>query len=214
MVNETVYGDEYVVEPFTLGDNISGVPNWLRKKFSRISLLDSVKFKQMVDPSRNLVANSLINETSGAYSFGVRTVKLVAGKTYTLSANGNSAGAAVGAMIMFFVDIPNVKRIFRLYINSETDETVSGFFVAPVTGIYSIGSAYSPESAPAGTVTANWYQVEEGSIATSYEPLENNDNEQVEYKRVSGAKLEKIEDTKNGLATYKIDLQTLNNYLQ
>ena len=94
MVNETVYGDEYVVEPFTLGDNISGVPNWLRKKFSRISLLDSVKFKQMVN-------------------FG-----------------------------------------------------------------------------------------------------ETNTNEQVEYKRVSGAKLEKIEDTKNGLATYKIDLQTLNNYLQ
>ena len=94
MVNETVYGDEYVVEPFTLGDNISGVPNWLRKKFSRISLLDSVKIKQMVN-------------------FG-----------------------------------------------------------------------------------------------------ETNTNEKVEYKRVSGAKLEKIEDTKNGLATYKIDLQTLNNYLQ
>ena len=74
------------------------MPNWLRKKFSRISLLDSVKFKQMVNHSRNLVAN--------------------------------------------------------------------------------------------------------------------NHNEQVEYKRVSGAKLEKIEDTKNGLATYRIDLQTPNNYLQ
>lgn len=214
MVNETVYGDEYVVEPFTLGDNISGVPNWLRKKFSRISLLDSVKIKQMVNPSRNLVANSLINETSGAYSFGVRTVELVAGETYTFSVNGNSAGADVAAKIMFFVDIPSVERILRLYIDSDTDVTVSGTFVAPVTCTYAIGSAYSPEGAPAGTVTANWYQVEEGSIATSYEPLENNDNEQVEYKRVSGAKLEKIEDTKNGLATYKIDLQTLNNYLQ
>lgn len=38
------------------------------------------------------------------------------------------------------------------------------------------------------------------------------DNEEV--KRINGAKIEKIEDCENGLATYKIDLQTTNNYLQ
>lgn len=36
----------------------------------------------------------------------------------------------------------------------------------------------------------------------------------LEYKRTQGAKMEKIEDTENGLATYKMDLQTPNNYLQ
>lgn len=35
-----------------------------------------------------------------------------------------------------------------------------------------------------------------------------------EVKRTNGAKMEKIEDCENGLATYKIDLQTTNNYLQ
>lgn len=212
MVNETVYGDEYVVEPFTLGDNISGVPNWLRKKFSRISLLDSVKFKQMVNQSRNLVANSLVNETSGGYGFALRPVELVAGKTYTLSANGNSAGAAIGAKLL--IEIIKSLNAFYIEIDNDTNTTEALTFECPESGTYTIASYYYPSGAPAGTVTVNWYQVEEGSIATSYEPLENNDNEQVEYKRVSGAKLEKIEDTKNGLATYKIDLQTLNNYLQ
>lgn len=212
MVNETVYGDEYVVEPFTLGDNISGVPNWLRKKFSRISLLDSVKYKQMVNPSRNLVANSLINETSGAEYFGIRNIYLKKGETYTFSANGNTFGAATGAKLTVFLDIPDVERLVRIFIKSSVNETKSATFIAPITGLYAIGSSYS--QGYSGSVTTNWYKMEEGSIATSYEPLENNDNEQVEYKRVSGAKLEKIEDTKNGLATYKIDLQTLNNYLQ
>lgn len=36
----------------------------------------------------------------------------------------------------------------------------------------------------------------------------------IEYKRISGAKMEKIEDCENGLATYVIDLQLLNDYLQ
>jgi hypothetical protein len=36
----------------------------------------------------------------------------------------------------------------------------------------------------------------------------------VEYKRIEGSAFEKIEDTENGLATYRVDLQTENNYLQ
>lgn len=214
MVNETVYGDEYVVEPFTLGDSVLGVPNWLRKKFSRISLLDSVKYKQMVNPSRNLVANSLINQTSVAYGFAYRTVDLKKGETYTFSVNGNSAGAAIGAKLFVELSKHDVPFYKSFIIDNDANTTESVTFEAPETGTYGIGSFYYPSGAPAGTVTVNWYQVEEGNIATSYEPLENNNNEQVEYKRVSGAKLEKIEDTKNGLATYKIDLQTPNNYLQ
>lgn len=104
--------------------------------------------------------NFEIYETSGAYGFGVRTVELKKGETYKFSANGNRAGADVGYNIMFFVDIPSVERILRLFINSNTDVTVSGYFVAPVTGTYGIGSAYSPKGAPAGTVTANWYKIE------------------------------------------------------
>lgn len=205
MVNETVYGDEYVVEPFTLGDNISGVPNWLRKKFSRISLLDSVKIKQMVNPSRNLVIDSL-----GTYS-GINALHyynlsepLIVGQEYAISVKGDVGTGAY----------------FNVWINSDTNIALNlpATGIAKGTFIYQGGanpsqiSVFSENSANPSTVY--WVQIEKGNIVTEYEPLENNDNEQVEYKRVSGAKLEKIEDTKNGLATYKIDLQTLNNYLQ
>ena len=36
----------------------------------------------------------------------------------------------------------------------------------------------------------------------------------VDYERVNGSKFEKVEDTENGLAIYKVDLQTENTYLQ
>lgn len=36
----------------------------------------------------------------------------------------------------------------------------------------------------------------------------------VEYSRIQGAKVEKIDDTYHGLATYKLDIQTIKNYLQ
>lgn len=36
----------------------------------------------------------------------------------------------------------------------------------------------------------------------------------IQYKRVNGSKFEKVEDTENGLAIYKVDLQTENTYLQ
>ena len=134
MVNETVYGDEYVVEPFTLGDNISGVPNWLLKKFSRISLLDSVKFKQMVNPSINLVHNSLINETSGDYGFGLRTVNLKKGETYILSANGNSAGAGIGAKLRVYILILSGIYFERyISIDNDADTTASVSFEANVS---------------------------------------------------------------------------------
>jgi len=42
MVNETVFGDEYEVLGFTLGDSV-GIPNWLRKKISRASLCSTFK---------------------------------------------------------------------------------------------------------------------------------------------------------------------------
>jgi len=42
MTNQTVYGDEYEVVGLTLGDG-NGIPNWLRKKISRASLLDTFK---------------------------------------------------------------------------------------------------------------------------------------------------------------------------
>lgn len=102
--------------------------------------------------------NFEINETSGAETFGVRNVNLKKGETYTLSANGNTFGAATGAKLTVFLDIPDVERLVGIFIESSVDETKSATFVAPMTGTYAIGSSYSPGYS--GTVTTNWYKME------------------------------------------------------
>ena len=100
--------------------------------------------------------NFTINETSGAYGFGHRTVNLKKGETYKFSANGNSAGAAIGAKLRFTIYGMSGYGIIDLYVDSDENATVSGTFTCIETGTYNIGSFYFPEGSPAGTVTVNW----------------------------------------------------------
>ena len=105
--------------------------------------------------------NFEINETSGVYGFGLRTVNLKKGETYKLSANGNSAGAAIGAGLRVYI-LKLSGTYFQAYlkIDNDADTTASVSFEAPETTTYRIGSFYYPQGAPAGTVTVNWYKVE------------------------------------------------------
>lgn len=103
--------------------------------------------------------NFEINETSGAYAFGDRTIELKKGETYRLSVNGNSAGAAVGAKLLAYIDIPNVSSISSISIDSDADVTESATFEAPQDAVYLIRSAYFPGGF-SGEVTVNWYKVE------------------------------------------------------
>ena len=104
--------------------------------------------------------NFAINETSGNYGFGLRTVNLKKGETYKLSANGNSAGAAIGAKLLCY--LYNSSETFQkeIFIDNDADTTGSLTFEVPETGTYNIASFYFPSGAPAGTVTVNWYKVE------------------------------------------------------
>ena len=101
--------------------------------------------------------NFEINETSGGYGFGYRTVNLKKGETYKFSANGNSAGAAIGAKLLVSIYIAGVTGIAELFIDDDEDTTASVSFEAPETTTYTIASYHYPSGAPAGTVTTNWY---------------------------------------------------------
>ena len=105
--------------------------------------------------------NFTINETSGGYGFALRNVTLKKGETYRLSANGNSAGAGLGAELRVYILILSPTYFEKyLVINNDADTTADVSFEAPYDGVYEIGSYYYPLGAPAGTVTVNWYKME------------------------------------------------------
>lgn len=104
--------------------------------------------------------NFEINETSGAYGFGLRTVELKKGETYKFSANGNSAGAGIGAELWVGILDGGVPIAEYVKINNDENVTGSVTFISPDTKTYTIASLYYPSGAPAGTVTVNWYKME------------------------------------------------------
>lgn len=103
--------------------------------------------------------NFEINETSGAYGFGGRTVNLKKGETYTFSANGNSAGAAIGAKLFIELSKADVGFFKNFIIDNDANTTGEITFEAPVTATYNILSFYYPGGF-SGEVTVNWYKVE------------------------------------------------------
>ena len=103
--------------------------------------------------------NFAINETSGLYGFAIRTVNLKKGETYRFSANGNSAGAAVGASLLVAIDGGGYVLYHELKIESDVDTTESLTFESPITGVCAITSYYYP-GGYSGEVTVNWYKME------------------------------------------------------
>lgn len=102
--------------------------------------------------------NFAINETSGAYGFAFRNVNLKKGESYTVSVNGNSEGAAVGATLL--VQLSKGATAYGVMtIDNDANITKSVTFEAPESGEYTIASFYYP-GGYSGEVTVNWYKVE------------------------------------------------------
>ena len=53
--------------------------------------------------NQNIINNSLINEESNLYGFAERFVNMIAGHTYTFSANGNNLNAQNGKTLKVFI---------------------------------------------------------------------------------------------------------------
>lgn len=152
----------------------------------------------------NLLPHSIINETSNAYGFGKRYLKLEAGKSYTLSASGIVPTSLPSNMVLkVFIyrrkDSTEASttseigyswawsRSFNITQNGGAARTASVSFTADKTATYEIES-YLYDTNEAGTngtgnsgtrtypVTILWYKVEEGSVATSWVPEESDGN--------------------------------------
>ena len=112
-----------------------------------------------------------INETSGAYGFGLRTFYAEAGVEYTLRFNG-------------YVDTQTVReeRELRVFVynddwswnaskatSSTTPTTLALTFTVPTTGTYKIQAYVYPSSqAGTGRATVNWYRLYRSKKLTSY----------------------------------------------
>ena len=142
---------------------------------------------------RNLLASSLINETSTLYGFAMRTLRLTAGQKYTFSANGMlTAGAYNNNMSLRCyiwrwatqadVNAGNAQAVGDwqtkgiIEITSTGVQTKSVTFTADRTAEYNIMSYmhYRGGTASGGTrsygVVVNWYKIERGEDATAWMP--------------------------------------------
>ena len=122
---------------------------------------------------RNLVLNSIINETSNVYGFGGRWLSLIKGNTYTFSFNGRVDQQTLndGKYLRSFLYLPDWSFAANMATTSLTDETVSTTFIAPKSGSYIISSyLYPGDGSRSGSVTVNWYKVEKGNKATDWTP--------------------------------------------
>ena len=118
---------------------------------------------------KNLIVSSLINQDSNSYGFAVRSVNLIGGQKYCLSANGNSANALNGKVLWVILYNPDWSFQQLLTFNSATTLTEFLVFIAPSTGTFSITSYYADSNDPrTGSVHLNWYKLEVGSYPTEW----------------------------------------------
>lgn len=159
----------------------------------------SAKINKVLDNQggRNLLASSLINETSTLYGFAFRALRLTAGQQYTFSVNGMlTAGAASNNMalrcyiwryaVQADVNAGNAQAVGdwigtqQIEILSTSAQTRSVTFTADKTAEYSIGAYMHYRAGTNSTtngggnrsygVTVNWYKVERGEDATAWMP--------------------------------------------
>ena len=155
----------------------------------------SAKINKVLDNQggRNLLASSLINETSTLYGFAMRTLRLTAGQQYTFSANGMlTAGAYNNNMslrcyvwrwaVQADVNAGNAQAVGDwitkgyIEITSTGVQTKSVTFTADRTAEYNIMSYmhYRGGTNSGGTrsygVVVNWYKIERGEDATAWMP--------------------------------------------
>ncbi|CAG9359155.1 phage tail spike protein [Clostridium perfringens] len=125
---------------------------------------------------RNLVLNSMVNETSTNYGFAFRSlINLEKEKEYILSVNGRTNGYSNGSkFLQVFIYDKNWKWSSGIAITEAIDTTKSIKFKVPSSinpaDIVLTSYYYPNENKVTGSATLNWYKVEEGNKATSWTP--------------------------------------------
>lgn len=165
----------------------------------KISMLVKNSMSNAVGP--NLISNSLIGETSTAYGFAKRSVRLERNQKYTLSANGlvplatSNNNMELRVFIWRFVDQTDVnadstKRLgidwaksasFAIQYNNGNAQTGSVVLTTDRECEYHI-CAYLYYKGGTGSggdrtqpVTLNWLKLEKGELATEWVPGSNDE---------------------------------------
>lgn len=122
----------------------------------------------------NLVADSYVNTTSSNYGFGVRSVDITEGKTYTVSVRGYISSAAVTSgtkLAVYFYKSDWSYAPAILSITDTSPTTKFATFTATQTTTLRITSySFKSQGTAGDPVTAIWYKVEEGDKATPWMP--------------------------------------------
>ena len=135
---------------------------------------------------RNLILDSMVEETSNAYGFGSRILSeiLKPNTTYTLTVNGRTNDDKTTEDDKYLIaDIYCSDWSFykSVTIKERSDTTKSVTFTTPsdnsdiANGNVIVATYYYPSQAtsgvaPAGTCTINWYKLEKGNKATDWTP--------------------------------------------
>lgn len=114
---------------------------------------------------KNLVPNSKINESSNAYGFATRQVKLEAGKTYWFGARAKKTGGTAGKEARVWLIAPGWADSASLSFTSMSHETKFRKHVAKVTATYDIRTYWFPNGGDrSGTADIDWYMVVESDL--------------------------------------------------
>lgn len=125
--------------------------------------------------NENLVRDSLIIQSSNLEAFAHRQVMLKEGVQYTLSANGNAKNAKNGKRLRVIIYNNNLSPRLEEYLDITTSEnSISSVTFMGREGLATIATFYSDRTEPRdGSVTINWYKLEEGDTFTGYNESEH-----------------------------------------
>lgn len=175
---------------------ISTVDKKLSKATSEIKVLQdeiSTKVSQTdIDKSianikfggRNLVLDSMVNESSSKYDFANRKVAdIKPNTTYTLSANGSIKSNSNGLKLIVYIYPKDWSWQYSILFQLEKAETKSVTFTTPQNigeGVIvrACCSPNTPNVEP-NLATVNWYKLEEGNKPSDWTPAPEDFNQAI-----------------------------------
>lgn len=113
----------------------------------------------------NLVKDSKVNQSSNAYGFATRQVKLEAGKTYWFGARAKKTGGEAGKEVRVWLIAPAWAESRVLSFTGTNYETKFLKFVPRTSAVFDIRTYWFPNGGDrTGTADIDWYMVVESGV--------------------------------------------------
>ncbi|MGQ7497792.1 gp58-like family protein [Streptococcus suis] len=163
------------------------------------------RFEEAQVGSVNLVINSKINETSNLYGFGIRRVRLEAGKKYWFGARARKNGGTADkkTRVCLYSSDWREERVLE-FSNDEFTEKFTQF-IPTRTQEYLVRSYWFPNGGDrSGHAEVDWYMVTEGTFkpSTWYPAPEDQqsyaDTKIAEYKNTVDGQFTNLQSSING----------------